>query len=168
MENKTQLVLKLNKELKEIPTIIQADFKILLDNTKTLKNKDFFLAISLAFFSGLRLNEICGLKGKFKPLSKEDFLENKIITNYDRTVNFPSNWEAKYINYFPLKRKRSALQRRISFTCKRLGLKNYSFLSLRQGYLLEQLNKGYSLKFIKKSMGYDCKRNDELKVIRNL
>lgn len=134
----------------------EEDFLIILDKLekdllrvegkKKEYTKEFLIALLLGYYSGLRLGEILSLKPN---------QINRVIYIEDRIHPLFYNWKKEYKNYIPLTISRRALQERIKIICLKCGLNpNYSFISLRAGFIIYKLKNGYGVDYLSRVLGY--------------
>ena len=132
---------------------------------KVEKKKEFKLAYSFAFGSGLRLSEIIGYQrkdGKAIPALKKEQIDLQAKTikviggkgMKDRIVPLFPMFKEEYLKLLPIRIKRTTLQSHFKTLCKGVLGRDCHFHELRHGFGVLATKNNVPMPFLQQAMGH--------------
>jgi len=143
-------------------SISDENFNKIIDKLKlhTKTGKKFFVAILLAYQSGLRISEIINLKKEDINIIQKSIFIREGKYSRDRVVPLPSDWKNSMIDFIPFKYKNlkagiRALQIGFKRRIKMSGVNsNFHFHSLRHSFATRCLEKGMPINQVQILLGH--------------
>lgn len=143
-------------------SISEEDFEKIVSKLKlqTKTGKKFFVAILLAYQSGLRISEVIKLKKEDININQKSIFIREGKYSRDRVVPLPSSWKNSMLDFIPFKYKNvnagiRALQIGFKRRVKMSGVNpKYHFHSLRHSFGTRCLEKGMPINQVQILLGH--------------
>lgn len=141
---------------KKLPVIVTAEeFVKLMKHTRLPHHKVAFI---MAFGSGLRISEVCGIEKRDIDFKNKTMLVRQGKGSKDRTVPLPKGLRESHLKNIPIRVGVRALQRAFKVACGRSGLldkkPSVHFHSLRHGFGSRLAGMGVPIHHVRTLMGH--------------